>query len=278
MSRGLGVMQGFIIATLRNSEGMTLAALHRQYLGIWPTEHRRSARNSMARALRGLEMLRKVRRDDIGVWRLTGKPPGVDERRLATAYHEAGHAVIGLAVGLPIAYACVGGAGAVLGHVSNARPAAPVGDVYKTVKKTIRRGRHTYADWDFVKVAELSDVDAFGNPYREREWAPEQHHGEVIMCIAGGMAEAKHQSGKCDWRELASSSDMSIARHHRRELGDKTKAWEHYVEETRVLVDRHWSLIEAVAARLMKVDFVGVGEIDRICRRVVRRQHLKGQA
>jgi hypothetical protein len=267
-------MQTILSATLRSRGGMTIAALHKRYLERWPTEHRRSVRNSMARALRGLEKLGKVRRDDIGVWRSTE----VDEERRDTAYHEAGHAVIGMAVGLPIAYACIepDSLGA-RGRVGNARPAQPVGLVYKIVRKTTRRGKRTYEYRDLVDVADLSDVDAFGNPYRKHELTPEQHHGEVIMCIAGGMVEAKHQGDGCEqWRKHASSGDMSIARRHRSKLGDKAKSWDQYEQDTAALINKHWPKVEAVAARLMKVDFVGVDEIDGICRRVVRRQHLKG--
>jgi hypothetical protein len=268
----LGVMQNILIATLRHRGGMTIAALHKRYLERWPTEHRRSVRNSMARTLRGLEKLGKVRRDE--VWRSTE----VDEGRRNTAYHEAGHAVIGMAVGLPIAYACIepDSYGA-RGSVSNARPAQPVGPVYKTVRKTTRRGKRTYEYQDLVKVADLSDVDAFGNPYRKRKLTPKQHHGEVIMCIAGGMVEAKHQGHGCEqWRKHASSRDMSIARHHLSKLGDKAKSSDQYEQDTAALINKHWPQVEAVAARLMKVDFVGGDEIDGICRRVVRRQHLKG--
>ena len=68
---------------------------------------------------------------------------------------------------------------------------------------------------------------------------------------------------------------MDIARYHRRELGGAAKPWEQYAKETAALVDKHWPMIEAVAARLMKVDFLSGGQVDDICRRVVRRQHLK---
>jgi hypothetical protein len=68
---------------------------------------------------------------------------------------------------------------------------------------------------------------------------------------------------------------MSIARDHRRKLGDAAKPWERYAKETAALVDKCWPMIEAVAARLMKVDFLSGGEADDICRRVVRRQHLR---
>jgi len=80
LSRRLGWMQAILSATLRSRGGMTIAALHKRYLERWPMENRRSVRNSMARALRGLEKLGKVRCDDIGVWRSTE----VDEVRRNT--------------------------------------------------------------------------------------------------------------------------------------------------------------------------------------------------
>ena len=195
----------------------------------------------------------------------------VDDRRVGgdrrdTAYHEAGHAVIGLAVQLPIAYACIE-PDRRSGHVSNVRAPSPVGYVYK------RHGKGTRLD----TKSNAATHDAFGNPVRKREPAPEECHAEVVMCIAGPMADAKLQ-GHTDWRSKASSSDMSIARSYKGKLGDAAKSWEQYEEETAALVDKHWPLIEAVAACLMKVDFVGASEIDSICCRVVRRQHLKNKS
>lgn len=94
------------------------------------------------------------------------------------------------------------------------------------------------------------------------------------MCIAGPMAHTKFLA-ETDWRQHASPSDMRIARRHRGKLGDAAKSWEQYEKETAALVNKHWPMIEAVAARLMKVDFLSAYDIDSICQRVVRRQHLK---
>ena len=68
---------------------------------------------------------------------------------------------------------------------------------------------------------------------------------------------------------------MNIARYHRRELGDAAKSWEDYEQDAAALVNKYWTMIEAVAARLIKVSFVGAQDIDAICQRVVRRQLLK---
>ena len=130
MSRGPGKMQEWIDLELScYSDGRTLAEMHRQYLleedeHSSAKDHARAVRNSMARALRALEKLGKIRRDG-DKWL---SPDAVEHDRLAkeaakkrvrqTAYHEAGHAVVGMAVGLMIAYACVGEGG----HVSSASP------------------------------------------------------------------------------------------------------------------------------------------------------------
>jgi hypothetical protein len=271
MSHGLGTMQWLVLRTLEDRGGMTLAALHRRYLKRWPEtyssakNYSRSVRNGIARALRRLEKLGKVKRGLDGVWLATTASGG---GRRDTAYHEAGHAVIGLAVQLPIAYACIEpGNDRRLGHVSIARGPSPVGYVYKRHGKAMRLDTKSKA----------ATHDAFGNPVRKREPAPEECHAQVVMCIAGPMADAKVQ-GHTDWRSEASGPDKSIARRYNGKLGDAAKSWEQYEEETAALVDKHWAKIEAVAAHLMKVDFVGASEIDSICQRVVRRQHLKNKS
>jgi hypothetical protein len=67
---------------------------------------------------------------------------------------------------------------------------------------------------------------------------------------------------------------MRTARHHRRALGDTAKSRKDYEREAAALVDKYWSMIEAVADRLMKVDFISGDEVDSICGRVARRQHF----
>jgi hypothetical protein len=274
MSRGPGKMQQWIVLELScYSEGRTLAEMHRQYLReedecSSAKDHARAVRHSMARALRALEKLGKIRRDG-DRWL---SPTAAEHDRLAKAerareaaalaHHEAGHAVIGMAVGLAIAYACVKQHD---GHVSSAHPPSSIGHVYK-------RGKRSYKK---VTTDDQAGLDAFGNVARDNKRASEEHHAEVIMCIAGPMADANERGDITKWRAQASSSDMSIARHHRRELGDAAKSWEEYEQDTAALVNKYWPLIEAVAARLTKVSFAGAHEIDAICRRVVRRQHLK---
>ena len=277
MSHGLGNMQEWLVTMLfYYPRGKTLGALHREYLKKTADEESsaedraRSVRNSMTRALRGLEKLGKVKRGEDGLWLSTD--PILDaipyDERKDTAHHEAGHAVIGLAMQLPIAFACITpGSRQQAGYVSEAHTAGPVGYVYK------KHGKSTRLDTESQTAA----LDAFGNPPLKRECSPEEHHGEVIMCIAGGMAEAKLRGDIKNWRVFASRVDKSIARDHRAKLGDAAKSWGEYEQETAALINKHWPKVEAVAARLMKVDFVGAGEIDAICCRVVRRQHLESE-
>ena len=74
MSHGLGTMQWLVLRTLEDRGEMTLAALHRRYLKRWPEKYSsaknysRSVRNGIARALRRLEKLGKVKRGLDGVW------------------------------------------------------------------------------------------------------------------------------------------------------------------------------------------------------------------
>jgi hypothetical protein len=230
-----------------------MAMTNAEKQAAWRARRDEELRNLRVQVLKLEGKVRKLTQEDM--WRKFHLDS--DERK-HTAYHEAGHAVIGLAVQLPVAYAVSVPSGrAKVGHVGMAHECnRSIGPGYRLIDV----GR---------KAAEL---DAFGNVPRERVWSLEEHHAEVIMCLAGPMAEAKLRNQ--EWRGLASSSDMNIARHHRGELGDSAESWEEYEREATALVDKHWPMIEAVAARLMKVDWISGHEVDEICCRVARRQHF----
>jgi len=277
MSRGPGTMQEWISLELScYSKGRTVAEMHRQYLleedkRSGAKDHARAVRHSMTRALRSLEKLGKVRRNG-SIWL---SPEAIERARLdekadterlrETAFHEAGHAVIGLAGQLAIGMATIVPKGSLAGRVVGASEADSVGHVFKL-------GKHSYKK---VTTDAEASLDPFGNPVRKREPTAEEHHAEVIMCFAGPMADAEHLGDCTKWREHASNSDMSIARYHRHELGYAAKSWEEYEQEALKLVRKYWAMIEAVAARLLKVNTLSGYEISDICRRVVRRQHLQ---
>ena len=215
--------------------------LHKLQVRVWQLE--RKARNLTKRAKRRKFHLDPAQRKD-------------------TAYHEAGHAVIGLAVQLPVACAVSVPSGRVrVGHV---------GMAYGRTRAIGRGYRIVGGEYKATVGPKAAELDAFGNPPRKTERTPGEHRAEIVMCFAGPMAEAKLRNQ--DWRGLASSSDMSIARHHRGELGDAAESWEEYEQEAAALVDKRWPMIEAVAARLTKV--VSGSEVDDICGRVARQQHF----
>jgi hypothetical protein len=291
MSRGLGSMQNWLVLYL-GAKPESIGRLHKKFmmqfdrtgagLLIARTEfpdrggkdRARSLRHSMTRALRQMEKLGKVKRNEDGLWFSPQSAEAeaehkedIKQERRKTAYHEAGHAVIGLASGLPVGIAVArdhdrrGG-----GYVSDgAQTTGSLGWTYKYN----RRGKR-----QFVTDIDETKLDAFGNPVRERVWTDQERHAEVVMCIAGGMAQATFLGAIEGWRECASSADIAIARRHMGKLGGKAKSWEQYVEDTAALVNKYWKMIEAVAARLTQVEFLDGRQIDNICQRVVRRQHL----
>ena len=153
-----------------------------------------------------------------------------------------------------------------MGHVAHvAEGGESIGPVY-----SYKRGRLKQ-----VTTKKEAEFDPFGNPVRKRVWTPAEHAAKIIGSIAGPMAEAELRGDYTGWREYASPSDMRNARYHWGKLGDAAKSWEEYEQEALRLVRKHWAMIEAVAARLLKVNTLSGYDIDAICRRVVRRQHLK---
>src|SRR5262249_14910591 len=134
MSRGPGKMQTSIMDALRESSvPMSTAELRDAYaleiwdydsdpdFKVWNTpERKRSVRMSMGRALRQLEAVGLIKRNGLGNWYpakdWTGRD-NAERERLAIAYHEAGHAVIGLALNLPVAFVTIKLRGRSGGHV-----------------------------------------------------------------------------------------------------------------------------------------------------------------
>jgi hypothetical protein len=281
MSRGLGKIQTLILDALRIRTTPTSAAdLRERHLWeiwdpdsdpefeVWNTaERRRSLRMSMGRALRQLEAAGQIKRDGDGNWYPSGDWTGRDNaerERASTAYHEAGHAVVGLALKMPIAFVTIKPNGTNLGHVSQAPKHYSVGEVY---------ARGSYRK----PIADASNQDAFGNPVAERDtdW-----HADAVMCIAGGMAQTEFLKDGSTWRELEGTrGDRRSVAFARGKLGDKARSIEEYEAECEKLIKQHWPLIEAVAAKLLKEETLSGTDVYGICwrakRNVVRRQHLK---
>jgi hypothetical protein len=219
---------------------------------------RRSIRMSMDRALRALRNSGEVKGDKDG-WYPVKDWTARDEvkrERSCTAHHEAGHAVIALACGEPVGMVTIA-----LKRPHMAPAGYPTGLGY------------TYThDREIVGT----DLDAFGNPAQKREWSPEKCRAEILLCIAGPMAEAvyeKHADPMTAWRKLASPSDRSGIRYGRRNLGEAAKPWPEYESECLDLVRRYWAI--AVAKALLEKETLSGCEVDSICQRVVRRQHSK---
>ena len=263
---------------------MSTALLHLLFIAEHDVPHKkeRSARHSLTRALRSLEAAGTIMRDSIDKqWSLKGAPkPGAD--RIAAAYHEAGHAVIARSRQLPVGFATIKQKGRSAGYVTGIhdRPNA-VGLITKRVLKQDHfksRGKIvTFNYMDHEHVADLHNVDAFGNALPKRRLvSAAEHTAEILMCIAGGMAEAIHKGDDpMTWRKLASRADMEIARIHRNALDRAERPWDEYEADALALIRKHWPMIEAVAADLLKHETLSGFDIDDVCRRVVRRQHLK---
>jgi Peptidase family M41 len=282
MSRGPGKMQNAIMRELRGSSTPLSASDLRQSYELetfdespkrqgfeaWNTAARRhSIRMSMGRALRQLEAAGQIKRDVAGDWYpskgWTARNHDVRERAIV-AYHEAGHAVIGLALKMPVAFVTIKPSGRSGGHVSLAPVPYSVGNVYA-------RGQYRKL------VAEI-EQDPFGNKVEdtcnENYW-----HSDAMMRIAGGMVEAEFLKNGRPWRELASPGDMRGLAFARRKLGDKARSVEEYEAECETLIKQHWTLIEAVAKGLLKEETLSGEDVYNICwckaRNVVRRQRLE---
>jgi hypothetical protein len=277
MSRGPGKMQQHILDTLRSrSEPTSATALRSLYeLGIevdldldkLSPSQKRSVRMSMDRALRQLKASSHIKRDESGNWYPAKDWTARDDKKRALesiAYHEAGHAVVGLALKLPIAFVTMKPRASSLGHVSQAPVHHGVGKVY---------ARGSY----LKPIADMAEEDAFGNPESRRngDW-----HADIVMSIAGGMAQAEFLKDDRTWRELEGTvGDRRSVAFARRKLGDKARGVEEYEAECGALIRRYWPMIEAVAAKLMKEETLSGGDVYDVCwrtiRSVVRRQHLK---
>lgn len=268
MSHGFSSMQRWILDDLSvHIIAQSTDELFARYMREQDAKpSRNSARQSMTRALRSLKLAGKIELK-YGKWQPVGAWPARDaeeRERKATAYHEAGHAVIGLAGQLPIAFITIRAKGSRGGYVCLMHGPKSVGYVVK----------------NYRIIADDLKTDAFGNLVREREITDEQHHAEIRCDIGGPMAEAHLAGDYTKWRKYASSADMSNARWRRRQLGDRVKDWAEYEAETYALICAHWDMIEAVTARLLLDETISGPDVDDICVRIarcnLRRTHTTG--
>jgi hypothetical protein len=120
MSRGAGKMQQFILDTLRgHDKPMSGAELRSGYeldievelnLDELSPKQKHAVRMSMDRALRQLKAAGHIKRDEDGNWYPIKDWTARDEaqqERARLAHHEAGHAVIGLALKQPVGFATI---------------------------------------------------------------------------------------------------------------------------------------------------------------------------
>jgi len=280
MSRGPGKMQALIMDALRMSSVPTSAIKLRAKLSweIWDPDNgdpdfeawntparRRSIRMSMGRALRQLESAGQIERDEDGNWYPSRDWTGRDNaerERAELAYHEAAHAVIGLQGQLPLTVVYINpginGGGAMWHRYGP----GGLGASYQKIG-----GEYQLFDW--------SGVDAFGNKVKRVVLTAEQRHAHVRCSLAGGIAEAILRGEPDEWKKFASSGDMGNARRNRKKLGTNAKSWEQYTDETCALVREHWAMIEAVAKALKEKGYLHAQQVESICNRLARRQHVK---
>jgi hypothetical protein len=286
MSRGPGKLQTLIMDQLQmSSEPMSSADLRFWYeverapgtTKNLTAKERRSIRMSVGRALRQLEAAGQIKRDKDGNWYPAKNWKGRDDarrERALLAYHEAGHAVVSLAKGIPVEIVTIKGKRAYAGMVRHPHEPRALGGVYSLRLVKHGKGRR----YRFDDIADFPGVDAFGNPVQPNP-PTRNYHDHIVVSMAGGMAEAKYLKDGSRWddREGVSSDVRHIAADRRR-LGRDARSHDEYAAECKALITKHWPMIEAVANRLLKEEIIGGSEVylicERVARHVVRRQHL----
>jgi hypothetical protein len=284
MSRGPGKMQDFILLFLGGGEAHAVGELHSflfdlpAFEGRGAKNHSRSLRNSLTRAIRALAEAGKIKQNASGEWIVPGareeREKSEHEERALIAYHEAGHAVISLAKNVPVEIATIKAKGTYAGIVIHPTKPRALGLVYS--HRRVKRGRGW--GYKFNEYANLTDTDAFGNAVTSSP-SKRDHHAHIVICMAGGMAEAEYLKDGSRWddRQGTRGDERNIS-NDRRKLGLEARKPDEYEAECKALIVKYWPMVEAVANRLLKEETIGGGEIyslcERIARNVVRRQHL----
>jgi hypothetical protein len=280
-------MQDFILLFLNGGEAHTIAQLHSFLLGDSDFEGRgardrsRSLRNSLTRAIRGLAKAGKIKQNASGEWIVPGareeRERSKREERALIAYHEAGHAVISLAKNVPVEIATIKAKRIYAGMVMHPVEPRALGLVYS--HRRVKHGRGW--GYKFNEHANLTDVDAFGNPVTSSP-SRRDRHAHIVISMAGGMAEAEYLKDGSRWDDRPGTrGDERNITNDQRKLGLEARKPDEYEAECKALLVKYWPMVEAVANRLLKEETIGGGEIyslcERIARNVVRRQHLKGR-
>lgn len=181
-----------------------------------------------------------------------------ERERRAGAYHEAGHAVVGVVVGRKIETV----------HIRENReydPARP------ETLEWISGGQTTYK-------RHPANVNLFSSNPRNREWAE-----KVIMTsLAGALAQGKFYQ-RHSWRRLSETDRLPVEQlgsvhaggmevmmlanmaNVQEEMNESRRLYLNWLAyRTSVILDRLWPEVELVAAKLLEQTELGGKEVERL--------------
>lgn len=253
MSHGHGAMERYLLAALtQNNEcsARELVALHPDAAVRPPSK---SLRSSLGRALRKLEAEKKIVqvRYEIGDrgWVLHGGNTylltGAYANRKATAYHEAGHAVIARIFSMPVKYATIKPTSDSAGHVSINAIGHKVRGKEAQENSIVVDFAGALAELEFFKRRARSEADAF-IPNRE------------IAAGAGGDNKGIKNKGYELVGEPLRDGRMLVYKPDYKSLRLELK------RRARQLVREHFTAIERVAEELIAHEMLSGEQIDEI--------------
>jgi hypothetical protein len=94
------------------------------------------------------------------------------------------------------------------------------------------------------------------------------HLSDILFTMAGEIAEAKVAGRPLNWKNDGPRGDWRDIQRLRRTIRfykGKVDAWGNFEARTRLLVEKHWPAIKAVADELMKREMILRSEIARLC-------------
>ena len=155
--------------------------------------------------------------------------------RVAIAYHEAGHVVIALELGVAVKRA------------------------------TIKPGDKVHGQVDHSALLTRRDIRVVGH-HRDTPHQRDKFEKLAIICLAGPMAQRRYAPKS--WRHWHGASDYCLFGAVARNLGGNGRALKQYTELlmvwTDTCVDRRWLEIEHVAAALLERETLGEQDIKSI--------------